>query len=74
MRPFFYTVALVAVSMLTAFGVIRFLINIEKVPQEVTVELSIGGDVKVLKTNADNTIHVIVNDDLVLTDIQVIHP
>lgn len=37
-----------------------------------TLELSVGGKVKVLKFSPTDTIHVIADDDLKLTDIQVI--
>ena len=39
-----------------------------------TLELSIGGEVKTFKTSAKNTIHVITDDDLKITDIQVLTP
>lgn len=41
-------------------------------PEAIAVELSIGGDVRVLKADPNNSIHVITNDDLVLTDIQLL--
>jgi hypothetical protein len=42
------------------------------ISQPTTIELSIGGEVKVLKTDGDNSIHVITDENLVLTDIQVL--
>ena len=52
--------------------------NTEQPQQELTppadhsLEVSIAGNVRVYKASADSTFHVILNDDLELTDIQVI--
>lgn len=40
--------------------------------KDISVELSIGGEIHVYKAPTDSSIHIITNDDLFLTDIQVL--
>jgi hypothetical protein len=40
--------------------------------KDISVELSIGGEIHVYKAPADSSIHIIANDDMYLTDIQVL--
>ena len=40
--------------------------------EPIAVELSIGGEVRVLKANPDNSIHIITDEDMLLTDIQLL--
>lgn len=71
------TFAIIAIATLTfIFGLSVhhfFPIKEEVQPvKDISVELSIGGEIHVYKAPTDSSIHIITNDDLFLTDIQVL--
>ena len=43
-----------------------------KIDREISVELSVGGEIRVFKAPAESSIHIITDDNRVLTDIQVL--
>lgn len=53
----------------------RFTPKVEQVPnveQDISVELSVDGKVKVLKAPPASSVHIIVDENLMLTDLQVL--
>lgn len=77
MKSFFHALAIwltfVTLCIVATWCSIRFGPDPDPIPTT-TLELSIDGEVKVYKTSAKNTIHVITNGDLQLVDIQVLTP
>lgn len=70
----FAIIAIAALTFIFGLSVHHFLpVREEAQPvKDISVELSIGGEIHVYKAPTDSSIHIITNDDLYLTDIQVL--
>ena len=44
--------------------------EIKTIKEPIAVELSLGGEVRVIKADSETSIHVIADDNMVLTDVQ----